>query len=173
MLSDKISKQLSNQVNAELYSAYLYLSMSAKADRMGFKGFANWLYVQFQEEMAHALHLNEHILERGAEPSYRSVDAPEAKFDSLKAMFEKVLEHEQYVTGRIGEIATLAMQENDHATYNFISWYVNEQVEEEASADEILQKLTNIKENTAMLYALDAELAGRVFNDPFASASNG
>jgi len=144
--------------------------MSAKADRMGFKGFANWLYVQFQEEMAHALNMNKHILERGCEPLYTAIDAPESGFENLKDLFKKVLEHEQYVTERIGKIATLAMQENDHATYNFISWYVNEQVEEEASADEILQKITNISDNTAMLYAFDTELAGRVFNDPFAKA---
>lgn len=171
MLREKISKSLSEQVNAEMFSAYLYLAMSAKADRMGFKGFANWLYVQFQEEMAHALNIYKHILERGCEPLYAPIEAPDSEFGNLEEMFKKVLEHEQYVTGRIGEIATLAMQENDHATYHFISWYVNEQVEEEAAADEILQKIINIKDNIAMLYALDTELAGRIFIDPFAQAA--
>lgn len=170
MLSDKISKALSNQVNVEFYSAYLYLSMASQADQMGFKGFANWFHVQFQEEMAHALHLNKHILDRGALPLYKAIESPECGFDSLKVMFKKTLAHEQYVTGRIGKIATLAMQENDYATYNFISWYVDEQVEEEASADDILKKLTNIKDNTAMIYALDTVLAGRVFVDPFTQA---
>lgn len=170
MLSSNISKALSEQVNAEIYSAYLYLAMSARADRMGFKGFSNWLHVQFQEEMAHALNMHDHILERGAVPSYKAVEAPETGFDSLKEMFEKVFAHEQHVSEQVGKIATLAMKENDHATYSFISWYVNEQVEEEATAEEILQKLTNIKDNTAMLYGLDTELANRVFADPFANA---
>lgn len=172
MISEQITKALSEQVNAEIYSAHLYLAMSSTADRMGFKGFANWLYVQFQEEMEHGLHIHQHILERGEAPSYFSIDAPNAEFDDLCAMFEKVLAHEQYVTERINHIATLAMEEKDHATYTFISWYVNEQVEEEASADEILQKLKYIKDNISMILALDTELGARVFVNPFAGAAN-
>lgn len=170
MLSKTVEKALSDQVNAELYSAYLYLAMSAQADKMGYKGFASWLRVQFQEETAHGLHIYDHILERGGCPKFPEIAGPESSFPSLKEMFEKVLSHEQYVTERIGNIATLAMKESDHATYQFIGWYVNEQVEEEAGADEILQKLKNINDNTAMLYALDTELAARVFVDPFAKA---
>lgn len=171
MLSEAITKALSDQVNAEIYSAYLYLAMSATADRMGFKGFANWLHVQFQEEMEHGLHIHAHILERGGTPTHNAIDAVSADFDSLEAMFEKVLEHERYVTSRINSIATLAMQENDHATYNFIMWYVGEQVEEEDSADQILQKLKFRKDNMSMIIALDAELGARVFVDPFATGT--
>lgn len=172
MLSERLSNALSEQVNAEIYSAYLYLAMSAKADRMNFKGVANWLYVQFQEEMAHGLHINEYILERGGTPVYTAIDAPETGFENLKDMFKKVLSHEQYVTSRINKIASMAIEEHDHASYNFIGWYVNEQVEEEATADEILQKLIYINDNVAMLYALDAELGARVFVYPFAKAAN-
>lgn len=171
MISKKVTKALSDQVNAEIYSAYLYLAMSARADRMGFKGFAHWLYVQFQEEMEHGLHIHQFILERGEEPAHAAIEAVAADFENLEAMFEKVLAHEQYVTERINKIATLAMKENDHATYQFIMWYVNEQVEEESSADDILQKLKYIKDNTAMLLTLDNELGVRVFVNPFANAS--
>lgn len=170
MISEKVVQALSDQVNAEIYSAYLYLAMSARADRMGFKGFAHWLYIQFQEEMEHGLHMHQYILERGEEPAHAAIEAPTAEYDNLEAMFEKVLAHEQYVTERINHIATLAMQEGDHATYHFITWYVNEQVEEEASADEILQKLKFIKGNVSMILALDSELGARVFVNPFAGA---
>jgi len=172
MISEQMTKALSEQVNAEIYSAYLYLAMSATADRMGFKGVASWLYVQFQEEMEHGLHMHQHILERGAAPSHLPIEAPDANFDDLISLYQKVLDHERYVTERINKIATLAMQENDHATYTFITWYVNEQVEEESSADEILQKLKYIKDNIAMILALDAELGARVFVNPFAKAAN-
>ncbi len=171
MISEKVTKALSAQVNAEIYSAYLYLAMSARADYLGFKGFAHWLYVQFQEEMEHGLHMHQYILERGEEPAHMSIEAPETDFDSLEILFEKVLAHERYITQRINDIATLAMQENDHATYHFIMWYVNEQVEEEASAEGILQKLKYIKDNVSMVLALDAELGARVFVNPFANAN--
>ena len=171
MINEKVTQALSDQVNAEIYSAYLYLAMSARADRLGFKGFAHWLYVQFQEEMEHGLHIHQHILERGEEPTHATIEAPASDFDSLEAMFEKVLAHERYVTERINHIATLAMQNNDHATYQFIMWYVNEQIEEESTADDILQKLKFIKDNASMILALDTELGARVFVNPFASAN--
>ncbi len=170
MLKESVVTALSEQVNAEFYSAYLYLGMSSCADRMGFKGIAHWFYVQFQEEMAHGLHMHGHILDRGAAPSYADIKAPEASYPSILAAFDTTLAHERYVTSRIDDIATLAMKENDHATYAFISWYVNEQVEEEATADGIVQKLRNIGENAALLLALDAELGARVFVDPFIKA---
>lgn len=171
MISKKVAKALSDQVNAEIYSAYLYLAMSARADRMGFPGFAHWLYVQFQEEMEHGLHIHQHLLERGEEPAHDAIEAPVVAYDTLEAMFEKVLAHEQYVTERINAIATLSMQENDHATYHFITWYVNEQVEEEASADAILQKLKFVKDSVSMMLSMDAELGARVFVNPFANAA--
>lgn len=171
MISKKVTQVLNDQVNAEFYSAYLYLAMSASADRMGFKGFAHWLYIQFQEEMEHGLHIHQHILERGEGPAHAAIEAPVAEFDSLEAIFEKVLAHERYVTECINHIATLAMQESDHATYQFIMWYVNEQVEEETSADDILQKLKYIKDNVSMILALDAELGARVFVNPFTNTN--
>ncbi|MDR2071205.1 MAG: ferritin [Treponema sp.] len=170
MIKDSLIKALSDQINAEYYSAYLYLTMSACADRAGYRGIANWLFVQAKEEMAHGVHICQHLLERGAAPSFSEVKAPPASYKSIKEIFEKVLAHEQYVSEKINKIASLAMREDDHATYNFIMWYVNEQVEEESNADDLVAKLTNIGDNSGLLYNLDAQLAARQFIDPFAAA---
>lgn len=172
MLSDSVSKALSDQVNAEFYSSYLYLAMSACADKAGYKGISNWLYVQVQEEAAHAAHMYRFILERGGAVGFSDIKKPDkTAWETPAEMFNDVLAHEIKVTGLINAIATLALRENDHATYQFISWYVNEQVEEEANADTIVQKLKRAGDNAAMLYALDAELSARVFVDPFAVAA--
>ena len=167
MISQSLCKALSNQVNAEYYSAYLYLSMSACAENLGFKGAASWLFTQAQEEMAHGTNMYRYVLERGAKPSFAEINVPPSDFSSLRQIFEMVLEHEQYVTKRISDIATMAMQEHDHACYQFIMWYVNEQVEEESSASDILCKLQMIGENTGLLLSLDKELAARTFVNPF------
>jgi len=171
MLSEKLTAALSNQVNAEYYSAYLYLSMSAAADGIGLKGTANWLFVQAQEEMAHGTHIYQYILERSAVPTFAAIDMPPASFADISNIFEEVLAHEQKVTKSINAIATLAMQESDHACYQFMMWFVNEQVEEEASATEVLDKLKLIGDNTGLLLTLDSELATRVFVNPFPTAN--
>jgi ferritin len=167
MIKEPITKALSDQLNAELYSAYLYLSMAADADRLGYKGVANWLQIQAKEELAHGKHIYRHILDRQATPTFGNITAPETSFNSIKAIFEKVLAHEKHVTELINNIASLAMQGNDHASYNFIMWYVNEQVEEEANTSEILSRIHMIGDNPDLLYSLNAELAARVFVDPF------
>ena len=167
MMSQNLTKALSEQVTAEYYSAYLYLSMSACADQMGLKGAAHWLYLQAKEEMAHGTNMYQYILERGEKPTFGEIEAPPADFSGLKEIFEKTLEHEQLVTQRINAIATMAMQANDHACYQFIMWYVSEQVEEEASAADILSKSQMIGDNKGLLLTLDAELATRTFVNPF------
>ncbi|MCL2880863.1 MAG: ferritin [Treponema sp.] len=167
MISKTLTKTLNDQINAEMYSAYLYLAMSAWAENAGFKGTANWLYVQNREEMAHAIHMYQYILDRGASPALSAVKAPDATFTGLTDIFEKVLAHEKKVTERINNIATLAMKENDHACYQFIMWYVNEQVEEESNDAEILSKLGLIGDNKGLLLNLDTELAARMYNNPF------
>ncbi|MDR2184459.1 MAG: ferritin [Treponema sp.] len=171
MLSEALTKALSEQVNAEYYSAYLYLGMSAYADREGYKGIANWFFIQAQEERAHAVHLYQHILERGASPVFTDIQAPPASFAGIKDVFEKVLAHERGVTARINKIASMAAEEKDHATYNFILWYVNEQVEEEKNAGEIISKINLMGNSPALLFHLDSELAARTFTDPFAGGS--
>ena len=146
--------------------------MSAYADREGYGGIANWLFIQAQEEKAHAVHLYQHILERGAAPAFMDIKAPPVSFAGIKDVFEKVLAHERGVTERINTIASLAVEEKDHATYNFILWYVNEQIEEEKNAGEILAKINLAGNSPAPLFHLDAELAARTFTDPFAGGSS-
>ena len=167
MMSENLATALNDQINAEIYSAYLYLSMSASAERAALKGAANWLWVQTREERAHAIHMYQYILDRGATPALSAIEAPIAGFTDLKDVFEKTLAHEQKVTARINSIATLAMKENDHACYQFIMWYVNEQVEEESNASDLLSKLELIGENKGLLLTLDQELAAGVYNNPF------
>jgi len=172
MISETLSKALSDQLNAEYYSAYLYLSMSAAADGLGLKGAANWLFVQAKEELAHGTHIYEYILDRDAAPQFAPIEAAPNDFLGLGEIFEMVLSHEQKVTQGINSISTLAMQEGDHACYQFMMWYVNEQVEEEANAKEILDKLRLIGDDKAMLLTLDNELAARMFVDPFPAKIN-
>jgi ferritin len=167
MIKDSLVKALNDQFNAEYYSAYLYLAMSAYADREGYRGIANWFAVQAKEEMAHGTHIYRHILERGGVPAFQDVKAPEASFGSLKEVFAKALAHERYVTNLIDKIATLAQNEKDHTTYSFIQWYVDEQVEEEADAGDLAAKFDRIGDNPGLIYALDAELGKRKFTDPF------
>ncbi|MCL2874635.1 MAG: ferritin [Defluviitaleaceae bacterium] len=167
MMNENLVKILSDQVNAEYYSAYLYLSMSAKADQLGLKGFANWLFVQAQEEMAHGTNMYQYILDRGEMPIFGAIESPLSDFSSVLEMFEKVLSHEQEVTRRINAIATMAMKEQDHACYQFIMWYVNEQVEEESSASDLLSKIQMVGDNKGLLLTLDTELSTRTFVSPF------
>ena len=172
MLNEKILKALSDQVNAEYYSAYLYLAMSACADKLGLKGAANWLFIQAQEEMAHGTHIYQYILERGSAPTFAAIEQPQASYADINEIFKSVLSHEKNVTQRINSIASLAMQEFDHACYQFTMWFVNEQVEEEANVTLILDKLRLISDNKAMLLTLDNELAARVFVNPFTAQAN-
>jgi ferritin len=163
MLKEKVAKVLNDQVNAEYYSAYLYLFMSAWADNAGFKGAANWLRIQAREEMTHGIRIYEYLLGRGHLPSFADIKAPQEDFSSIQDIFAKVLSHEKYVSELINNIASIARKEDDHASYNFIAWYVNEQVEEECSAAEIFAKVKLAADNPGALYLLDAELASRTF----------
>jgi len=171
MISEKLVKALNEQVNAEYYSAYLYQSMSSCMERAALKGVANWLFVQVKEEMAHGINIYQYILDRGAVPVLSAIQQPPASFAGIKGIFESVVEHEKKVTGLINALASLAMQENDHACYQFIMWYVNEQVEEESNASDILSKIEMIGSDTGLLLSLDNELAARVFVNPFPTNS--
>ena len=171
MLSSKLTKALNDQINAEYYSAYLYLSMSAFAEGAALKGTANWLFVQAQEEMTHGIHMYQYLVDRGGLPTFAAIAQAPATYKDMEDVFEQVLAHEQKVTKSINDIATLAMQENDHACYQFIMCYVNEQVEEEASASDIISKLKMISGDKRALLALDTELAARVFVNPFPVAA--
>ena len=172
MLNDKLTDALSKQINAEYYSAYLYLSMSAATNKLGLKGTANWLFVQAQEEMAHGTHMYQYVIERDAEPSFMAIEKPQGNFTCITEVFKEVLAHEQKVTSSINAIATIAMQEQDHACYQFMMWYVNEQVEEESNVKDIIDRLNLIGDNKGLLLTLDNELAARVFVNPFPTAAN-
>ena len=167
MLSEKLTKALSNQINAEYYSAYMYLAMSTAADGLGLKGVASWMFNQAQEEMAHGTRMYQYVLERGATPIFAAIELPPTSYSNIQEIFEETLKHEQKVSGLINNIATIAMQENDHACYQFLMWFVNEQVEEEASARDILDKLELIGGDRGHLVNLDNELGSRVFVNPF------
>jgi ferritin len=167
MIKESLVNALNDQLNAEYYSAYLYLAMSAHAGRLGYKGIANWLFVQAQEEMAHGTHIYQHLLERSAAPSFHDIKASQVSYGSLTEVFEKVLAHERHVTELISQIASLALNEKDHVTYNFIQWYVNEQVEEEADAEDLSVKFNRIGDNPGLLYTIDAQLGARRFTNPF------
>ena len=171
MLSEKLTKALNEQVKEEYYSAYLYLSMAAFAERAAFKGIANWLFVQAKEEMAHGIHMYRYILERDGTPVFAAIQQPPGSFTGIDGIFEEVLAHEQKITESINNIASLAMQENDHACYQFMMWYVNEQVEEEASAKDIIAKLKILGNDKGLLFALDHELAKKEFDNPFPADS--
>ncbi|GAB4459727.1 MAG: ferritin [Anaerolineae bacterium] len=161
MLKDAMQKALNEQINAELHSAYLYLSMSAYFESTNLRGFANWMRVQAQEEVDHAMRFYSYVNDRGGVVTLTAIDGPETKWASPLAAFEGALKHERYISGRINDLVGLARKESDYATEEFLQWFVAEQVEEEATADEIVQQLKLIGDNPAGLFIMDREMAGR------------
>jgi ferritin len=165
MLNDRMEKALNDQLTAELYSPYLYLSMSAYFQSLDLPGFANWMRVQAQEELMHAMKFFDYIAERGGRIALAAIEGPRKEWESAVAAFQHVAEHETKVTGLIHGLVDLALETKDHASNNFLQWYVGEQVEEEASANEVLQKAKRAGDG-AGLFLLDQELATRVFTPP-------
>jgi ferritin len=166
MISKKMEEALNGQVNAELYSAYLYLSMESYFKSLDLNGFANWMRVQTQEEIVHVMKIYDFINERGGRILLQAIEGPPTQWDSPRAVFEAAYAHEQKVTGLINALVDLAIKEKDHATHTFLQWFVNEQVEEEASADTIIQQLKMMESAPGGLFMLDRELAQRVFTPP-------
>jgi ferritin len=161
MLGKKIENAINKQINAELWSAYLYLSMSAHFESINLGGFANWMRVQAQEELGHAMKFYHHVIERRGRVTVTAIAAPSISWKSPLNAFEDAFKHEQKVTGMINDLANMAVGEKDHATANMLQWFIDEQVEEESSTDAIVQKLKMIGTNTGGLYMLDHELAQR------------
>lgn len=166
MLSKKMEEALNEQINAELYSAYLYLSMSAYFKSINLHGSANWMKVQAQEEMVHAMKIYDYVIERGDRVVLKAIAKPTTEWKSPLAAFQAAYKHEQHVTGLINDLVNLAVKEKDHATSVFLQWFVNEQVEEEASANEVVQKLKQVEKVPAGLFMIDRELGQRVFTSP-------
>ncbi len=166
MLNKKMEQSLNEQMNRELYSAYLYLSMSSYCTNKGLKGFANWFMVQYHEEMFHAMKFYEYINLQGGRAVLKAISQPPSSFESPLDMFNKTLEHEQFITKSINELMELAISEKDHATQIILQWYVTEQVEEESNDNEIISQLKIIKDDPQGIMLLDKELAGRMTTVP-------
>ncbi len=169
MLPEKLEKALNAQVNAEFYSAYLYLSMAAYFKSVNLDGFANWMEVQYQEEIAHGFKFYHYIIQRGGRVELAKIEAPPTQWATPLAVFEEVYAHEQKVTALINDLVELSIAERDHATTNFLQWFVAEQVEEEESADGILQNLKLIGDSKGGLFMVDRELARRPALQPAAA----
>lgn len=163
-MNNKIQDAINEQINAEIFSGYLYLSMAAHFDAEGLPGFANWMKAQAQEEMAHAMKFYSYINERGGQVILKKIDQPETKFDSPLHIFEMALGHEKKVTGLINKLYELAAKEKDYAFQSFLTWYIDEQVEEEATASEMIDKIKLAGEKGPGLFMLDKELGTRAYN---------
>ena len=161
MISEKMQEAINGQLNAELYSSYLYLSMNAYFKSINLDGFANWMYSQAQEELTHAMKFYDFINQRGGRVNLLQIEAPPAQWNSPQAVFEATLEHEQKVTGLINELVELALSEHDHASNIFLQWFVTEQVEEEESVTAVLEQLNLMGEAKGGLFMIDRELAKR------------
>jgi ferritin len=170
MLSEKMQEALNKQLNAELYSAYLYLSMAAYYYSINLNGFANWMKVQNQEETMHAMKFYQFINDRAGMIWLDAIAKPPTTWSSPLEVFEETLKHEEKVTGLINNLVDLAIAERDHATNAFLQWFITEQVEEEASANEIIQTLNLAGNDPHALFMLDRELGTRVFTPPPAGA---
>jgi len=161
MFSKKIEKELNLQINKEFNAQYIYLAMSAYAETIGLDGIAHWFRLQSEEEYTHAMKIYEYINERGGKVILEEIKKPEQNFKSVKQLFELALEHEEFVTDSINKLVDLATKEKDHATISFLNWFVDEQVEEESSVNNILDKFQYIDENRTGLFLLDRELGNR------------
>ncbi|MGN1375834.1 MAG: ferritin [Prevotella sp.] len=164
MLNKKVEDALNAQINAELWSAYLYLSMSAYCHSAGQPGMANWFEVQFSEEQDHAKILFNYINSRGGRVTLKPIDAVPTEWNSVLDVFENTLAHEQKVTSLINDLFALTTAENDFATQSMLKWFIDEQVEEEESAQEIIDNIKMIKDNGYGIYMLDKELGARTYS---------
>ena len=166
MLSSNLYKAINEQINAELWSAYLYLSMSMDCQAKGYNGIANWFYVQFQEEQAHARILMNYLNSREAKVELLPIAEVRTSWDTVLDMFKQTLEHEKLVTGMINNLAAIANEDHDYASINRIIWFIDEQVEEEESAREMIAAFEAVEGNKYGMYMLDKELAARTYAAP-------
>ena len=165
MISNKMNDALNAQVNAEMFSSYLYLSMSAWCNERSLSGFGNWMRIQAQEELFHGMKIYDYLLERGGQVKLATIDQPSSEWASPLAVIEEVAQHEAKVTGLINDLMEVAIQEKDHASNIFLQWFVEEQVEEESSVGEVLERLKMIGDASAGMFAMDMELGKRVFTE--------
>ncbi|MDP2334943.1 MAG: ferritin [Bacteroidota bacterium] len=169
MIKKEVLDALNEQINAESYSAYLYLSMSAYFENMGLSGFAHWMKVQYQEESAHAIKFFNYVTARGGKVILKAIDQVQVDFDGIVDVYEKTLAHENHVTELINKLMNVAISASDHASQNFFMWFVDEQVEEEANVERILATLKLINGQGNGIFMMDRELGQRAFVDPNAA----
>ena len=160
---------LNDQINAELYSAYIYLAMAAYFEDINLPGAANWMRIQNKEELDHATKFYDYIIERNARVELKAIECPPKEWNNPLEAFEGAYEHECMISGRINKLAVLASEEQDHATLSFLKWFIDEQVEEESSVDDIVQKVKLVKGEGTGMYMIDQELATRVYTPPVTS----
>lgn len=165
-MNKKIQEAISEQINKEIWSGYIYLSMAAHFDGIGLPGFANWMKVQYQEEFFHAMKFYDYVYERSGVVTMKQIDAPPTEFQSPLQIFEYTLEHEKIVTSLIHNLYKLALEEKDYAFQSFLKWYIDEQVEEESNAQVIIDKIKLAGNQGAGMFMLDNELATRTFVPP-------
>lgn len=166
MISKRLHDAINAQINAELWSAYLYLAMSLDAENKGYKGVANWFYVQFQEEQAHARIFMNYLNSRDAKVTLLPIDPVPASWDSVLDMFRQTLEHEKKVTSLINNLAFIATDDRDFASINRLNWFIDEQVEEEESARDMIAAVESVEGNKYGMYMLDKDLAARTYTAP-------
>jgi ferritin len=161
MLSETLETALNDQIKEELYSAYLYLSMSAHFENANLPGFAHWMRVQAQEELAHAMKFFDHIAARNGRVRLQAIPLPPVDFGSPTSIFQQALEHEQHISGRIGMLYDLSQNEKDYASRSFLQWFIDEQVEEERNAEAVIDTLKMAGEGGMALIMLDRQLGAR------------
>lgn len=162
MISKKMQAAINEQINKEFFSAYLYLAMAAQSDDMGLTGFGAWFSVQAQEEVQHAMKFYAYVNEQGGRVILDAIAKPQTEFSTPLELFEQTLEHERFITKSIYSLVDLAIEEKDHATNSFLKWYVDEQVEEEATAQDAVSKLKMIgPDSSGALLMMDREFGGR------------
>ena len=166
MLSQKLHDAINAQINAELWSAYLYLAMSLDAENKGYKGVANWFYVQFQEEQAHARIFMNYLNSRDAKVTLLPIEEVPATWNSVLDMYKQTLEHEKKVTSLINNLAHIANEDRDFASINRLNWFIDEQVEEEESARDMIATVEAVEDNKYGMYMLDKDLATRTYTEP-------
>ena len=165
MLSEKMQQALNDQINAEVWSAYLYLSMSAYFESLNLPGFANWMKVQWQEELSHTVKFFDYVNERGGRVTLQPIAAVQTEWEDTLEAFQDTLKHEQHVSALINNLVNIAIEEKDHATNNMLQWYVAEQVEEESNVESLVEQIKMIGGQGHGMLMLDRELGSRTFID--------
>lgn len=166
MISKKLEKAINEQINHELFSEYLYISMQAWFAGENLNGMAAWMQAQSSEERYHAMKFFQYLLDRGGKVELLALDKPPVDFKNPLNAFKEAYKHEQFITDKINKLMDLACKENDHASKSFLQWYVDEQVEEEATAEGIVRQLEMISDNSAGIFMMNAELGKRSFTPP-------